>query len=229
MPRDEKYLIPSTSSAESCSEAHAAQGPCKIGAKNSGRGGGRKRCGWGGGGKGGGLLHALEHLARKLSQGFLCQSARAGEAKVVKLYKLDDIAFGSVPLRIREDRVVAVEVAHVGKIGVAHADHQHRERKTGRRDQGCPCLLHVVNDAIRDDQEQCIRLLVVLHMPGCHGCKQECTMSDARESSSHTCSNLRRGGALSASLTLYAPSPPCPSPSVFGYRFVHVSHPKLHG
>lgn len=67
--------------------------------------------------------------------------------------ELDNIADGFFPGVGPQNAGVSVQELHGGKVGVADADDDDGHRQLGRLNDGVASLVHVADDAVRDDEE----------------------------------------------------------------------------
>lgn len=67
--------------------------------------------------------------------------------------ELDDIADGLLPGVGPQNAGVSIQKLHGGEVGVADADDDDGHRQLGRLNDGVASLIHVANDAVRDDEE----------------------------------------------------------------------------
>mmetsp|Transcript_42991 Transcript_42991/g.74173 ORF Transcript_42991/g.74173 Transcript_42991/m.74173 type:complete len:518 (-) Transcript_42991:247-1800(-) len=88
------------------------------------------------------------------------------------LHKLDNVTSCQLTPRGLQAFLVRVQDVHVLKVRVPHAHHQDGERQLGGGHQRVDGLLHVVDDAVREDQED-----VVLPLRGC-GPRQRCGLAN---------------------------------------------------
>ena len=105
----------------------------------------------------------VNYLTRQLSEHFL------GELEVVVLalfvwYKLNDVSSHELFEFLRIQRlVVSIKDVHVVEVSVAHADYDDGQGLAGASHNLIDCLLHVRDDAISDDQQQVVLLIVLRH------------------------------------------------------------------
>lgn len=67
--------------------------------------------------------------------------------------KLDNVPEDRLPFGRAQDPIIAVQDLHVREVSVAHAHDDDGHRQVGRVHNGLPCVCHVCDDTVRQDQQ----------------------------------------------------------------------------
>ena len=111
------------------------------------------------------LYHVFYELVWYLFEDFLGQHAEvASLLEVLKLDELDDVADGGLSPGVSDSHLIAVQLLHVGEIGIAYAHDDDRERVLGTLNDKICGLRHVMDDAISQNEKDVVHLSVDLSL-----------------------------------------------------------------
>ena len=108
-------------------------------------------------------LHELEELPRHLSQSLLGKLDGVG-LEFAEGHELDDVSLHVLLGGLRvQGLVIRVQLMHAREVLVAHADDDYREGEAGAPDYLVDGLLHVIDDAVGEQEEDEVLLAHLGH------------------------------------------------------------------